>query len=707
MPLATPAAEDADLDTRLRAELERRLARAPAMMHSIDEQGRLIFVSDAWLAKLGYTREEVLGRPPSDFLTPQSRSYAKQVVTPEFFRTGRCENVELQVLCKDGRIIDVLLSSVLDDNPLGGGRRSIAVLTDVTAIKQTERALAESEARYRLLAENSTDMIVLITRDGTRLYVSPACVGLTGFTPAEMLAMRTIDMTHPEDTARVAGLISSATGQATLCSRLRRKDGSYVWVEATLKPVAMDGRDDLLIAAVRNVDERLQAERRLQESETRYRFLADNSTDLIMLITRDGRRVYASPACRRLLGYTPEEMLAIRSHEAIHPDDVARVLAVLANGEINSARSDQTARYRIRRKDGSYIWVETTGRAVDIAGQTDLRVVIVRDIEQRMQAEQQLKDSEARYRLLADNSNDMVFQLDSDLVRRYVSPACREILGYPPEEMVGIKPVSMAHPDDAPRLALVLKTLMSGAAERQSIVNRIRHRDGRWVWVEAQLRALKDPETGAPCGVIGSLRDVSARKAVEDELAEANRRLQALADQDSLTGLANRRAFDVALAREHLRARRERRELALIMVDVDRFKAFNDIYGHPAGDECLRWVARAIADTIARPGDLAARYGGEEFAVLLPNTDEAGAAVIAERVNQAVLGLAIPHEANASGLVTVSAGVAALACAEADPEALIDNADRALYRAKDFGRNAVIRASEVAPGIPAISSAVA
>lgn len=580
MPPATPAAEEADVDARLRAEVERRLAMAPAMMHSANDQGILRFVSDAWLAKLGYDRSEVLGRILTDFLSERSRDFAMNVVRPQLFRTGRCENVEYQMVRRDGGVIDVLLSAVTHRDPVSGELLTIAVVTDVTALNEARRAQGESEARYRLLA--------------------------------------------------------------------------------------------------------------------------DNSSDLIMLVHRDGRREYVSPASFALLGYTPDEMRAIRTAESLHPDEAERVLATLREEPGRTLEP-----YRMRRKDGSYVWVETSGRAVDAGDHAGLRLVIIRDIEQRVRAEQLVKDSEARYRLLADNSGDMVFHLGTDMRRTYVSPACRDVLGYEPEEMIGANPATKVHPEDAPRVALALQSLISGEAERCTVVNRNQHRDGRWLWVEAQLRALKDPETGHVTGIVGAVRDISARKAIEDALAEANARLQALADQDSLTGLANRRAFDAALAREHQRARRENRDLALIMIDVDRFKAFNDIYGHPAGDDCLRRVALAIADTIARPGDLAVRYGGEEFAVLLPHTDEAGAAVIAERISQAVLGLAIPHSANAAGVVTVSAGVAAQPCAQAKPGMLVDSADRALYRAKDFGRNAVIRASEVAPGVPAIPSAVA
>ena len=637
----------------------------------------------------------MLGRRSSEFLTAASREHAVKNVLPEFFRTGRCDNVQYQMVCKDGTVIDVLLSGVLHRDTLGREQTSIAVITDITAMTEAKLRLAESEARYRLLADNSTDIIALLDRDGARRYVSPACLAMTGYTPEEMQGLRTADTTHPDDVARVLDELANMTSECTVTYRMRLKAGGYIWVETTCKPLAGEGQTDLRMCIVRNVDARVRAERQLQESESRYRLLADNSTDLIITVGHDGKRSYISPACEKLLGYTPEEMLRINSADAVHPEDIPRVMQMLASGSDASDQHRQACIYRIRRKDGSYVWVEANGRAVDIAGESDQRLLIVRDIDQRVKAEQQLKESEARYRLLADNSTDMVFQLDLDLVRRYISPACRELLGYEPEEMLAIKPIDMVHPDDAPRLALIFQMLLSGKSDRHSIINRIRHRDGKWVWVDAQLRTLRGSDGDTVMGIIGALRDISARKAVEDELAEANRRLRALAGQDSLTGLANRRAFDEAIAREHLRSRRDQTRLGLIMIDVDRFKRYNDLYGHLAGDDCLRCVAAVISDTVLRPGDVAARYGGEEFAVLLPDADEAGAVVTAERIREAILGLGIRHTGNLNEIVTISAGVASLSCSEIEADRLIEAGDQALYRAKDSGRNAVVRASEI------------
>jgi diguanylate cyclase (GGDEF)-like protein len=176
------------------------------------------------------------------------------------------------------------------------------------------------------------------------------------------------------------------------------------------------------------------------------------------------------------------------------------------------------------------------------------------------------------------------------------------------------------------------------------------------------------------------------------EKAEAE--LAVLATTDSLTGLANRRSFDKQIETEWLRASREGTPLSLLLIDVDQFKSYNDIYGHQAGDECLRAVADVLSRAARRPGDLVARYGGEEVAVLLPDTDDAGAATVAENIRAQVEALALRHSANPpSGIVTISIGSATLVPAhERSPggtREIIALADNALYRSKQDGRNRV------------------
>jgi diguanylate cyclase (GGDEF)-like protein len=178
------------------------------------------------------------------------------------------------------------------------------------------------------------------------------------------------------------------------------------------------------------------------------------------------------------------------------------------------------------------------------------------------------------------------------------------------------------------------------------------------------------------------------------EAALANARLSTLARRDALTGLSNRRHFDEMIVQEFRRARRHERPVTVIMIDVDCFKAFNDLYGHPAGDDCLRRVAAAIRNSLRRPADHAARYGGEEIVVLLPETDPHGACIIAERIREAVVMERIAHAASPHGVVTISAGVATrLPLDDFDTAALLEAADRALYRAKRSGRNRVAAAA--------------
>jgi diguanylate cyclase (GGDEF)-like protein len=183
------------------------------------------------------------------------------------------------------------------------------------------------------------------------------------------------------------------------------------------------------------------------------------------------------------------------------------------------------------------------------------------------------------------------------------------------------------------------------------------------------------------------------RRAAEDELRE-------LARTDGLTGLNNRRSFDEHVHDEWRRAQRNAWPLSMLLIDVDSFKGFNDLYGHSAGDDALIDVARCIAQNVRRPGDTAARYGGEEFAVLLPNTDEAGATRIAGQIRAAVQGLQRRHVASSHHVLTVSVGVAtARDMAMATSRALLNAADAALYEAKDAGRNRVQCYRSVAYGV--------
>jgi diguanylate cyclase (GGDEF)-like protein len=174
-------------------------------------------------------------------------------------------------------------------------------------------------------------------------------------------------------------------------------------------------------------------------------------------------------------------------------------------------------------------------------------------------------------------------------------------------------------------------------------------------------------------------------------LEEANRRLELLSTIDPLTGLANRRRFAEVLAAEWSRALRSADPLGAVMVDVDRFKLYNDRYGHLAGDACLKRVALALSANVRAPSDLVARFGGEEFSIILPGADQAAALLVGERVRRAVAELAEPHLGMPLGIVTISVGTAStIPVPDGNADRLLDAADAALYQAKDGGRNQVV-----------------
>ena len=291
------------------------------------------------------------------------------------------------------------------------------------------------------------------------------------------------------------------------------------------------------------------------------------------------------------------------------------------------------------------------------------------------------------FQSLAENSADVLLRVGPDMRATYVSPSSRQILGWSPEELVGKHPREIFLPEDLPIIEAAAATLYTGGASTVAPAARIRCKDGTIKWCESRARLLNGnrEEFG---DVVVVLRDVTDRIELENRLAT-------LAMTDGLTSLANRRAFDEALAREWRATMRTGLPTSLLLLDLDRFKSFNDQYGHQVGDDCLRTVAAAITANVRRPRDFVARYGGEEIAVILPETDASGALSVAESVRRAVEELAIPHAGNPEGhgFVTISIGVttavSSLGGTIKMPEGLVLSADSALYKAKHKGRNRV------------------
>jgi len=317
---------------------------------------------------------------------------------------------------------------------------------------------------------------------------------------------------------------------------------------------------------------------------------------------------------------------------------------------------------------------------------------LTKEITQRHKAEAQLRLMEAA--IVQANDAIMITKIDpydplsSKIV--YVNNAFTAMTGYLTHEIIG-KTARIFHGSKTNRRELdrIQTALQQYQSIRSELVNY--RKNGSEFWVEFVFTPVAD-EAGTFTHAVSVQRDITERKLIEIALQQSNGRLQRLATTDGLTQLANRRSFDQYLDLMWRQLSRDKKNLALIMCDIDYFKQYNDFYGHQAGDVCLQRVAQALRQSARRPGDMVARYGGEEFAIILPDTQTSGAMTVAQTIQTSLTALKIPHaKSEINDQVTISLGVAIIIPNRYfNASKLVNMADVALYQAKRKGRNQIV-----------------
>lgn len=297
------------------------------------------------------------------------------------------------------------------------------------------------------------------------------------------------------------------------------------------------------------------------------------------------------------------------------------------------------------------------------------------------------------YRTLLESTRAIPWKIDwATKTFTYVGPQIETLLGWPQTSWVSVQDwADRMHDDDRDRVVDYCLT-HSAAGEDHEADYRALTRDGDYLWVRDVVHILRD-ESGAIEALVGFMFDIDQRRRNEEKLAALQKKLENLSYQDALTGLANRRRFDEVMEREWASGWRNGTAVALIMVDIDHFKQYNDHYGHIQGDDCLRRVAAALAATAGRPRDLVCRFGGEEFILVLPETDHAAAMKMAGKCRDLIRTAAIEHAgARPESLLTVSMGVGACIPGHEHVEigAFLHEVDHRLYEAKRGGRDRII-----------------
>jgi diguanylate cyclase (GGDEF)-like protein/PAS domain S-box-containing protein len=563
------------------------------------------------------------------------------------------------------------------------GAGGAAVRVDPGARAVLADLCGRGDARRRDAGGRLMEAVLVHDGSGRLVAANRRAVDLLGLDGA-LLAAATADepgwrAVRPDGTVLAPGdqpagrALRTGEAQRDVRMGVRRNDGALVWVAADAVPLRGPGGGACgVVTALVDVTAAHEAAAELRRSHDAFRLLAEQSGDVVARMDMENRYVYVSPACERVYGWAPEEMVGRSAFDFIHPDDVAgrRRLRV----ELLDGREAATGEFRVLAPDGGWIPVRGTIallRASD--GAPEALLSTTRDMRRRRAADEALRRATEQFTSAFAHApiGMALVGLDGRFLR--VNRALCDLVGHDEGDLLALSFQDITHAEDLDADLALIEAVLRGERSDYTMEKRYVRADGGVIWALLAVSLVTDAD-GVPLHFVSQIQDISERRELELRLREQ-------AERDHLTGLYNRRRLHEELRRQIGRVTRTGEPAMLAMIDLDRFKDVNDRDGHAAGDELLRAVGEALAGRLRR-SDTLGRLGGDEFAAILVGADEEAGAAIARMLVGAV------DDVAGDAAVSASVGLARIE-ADDEPDSVLARADEAMYAAKASGRGAV------------------
>jgi diguanylate cyclase (GGDEF)-like protein/PAS domain S-box-containing protein len=661
------------------AELARALMKCAGTGIYIIQDGRFIYVNPLFQEVTGYTEQELLGVYALDLVHPDDKEVVREKAI-ESLKAGRSFPYEYRFIRKDGGVIWVL--ERLTSTEYRGKRSTVGSFMDITERKQLEETLTESEERYRHMLEDMEDSYFETGLDGNYSFVNNAICRALRYSKEELMGMNYRAVVDKEDAKTMFKDFSTVyrTGKPLkgLSYRLIRKDGTKEIAELSVS-ARRDQKGQIIgfCGVGRDATERLRMEETLRRSEEKYRTILEDMEESYYEVDLTGNYIFFNSALCRQLGYTREELTGMNYRVYTPPDNVKKVFQAY-NQVYRTVEPIKLYDMEQVRKDGTRIIAQTS--IFPLLNEKDEIIGfrgVGRDVTERVRMEEALRHSEERYRTILAEIEEGYYEVDLAGNIKFVNRAACRQFGYAEEELIGSNYRAYVPKEDVKGVYKAWNKVYRTGEPLQSYPFTTVRKDGAQIFVENSVSPLRDKNRNI-IGFRAVSRDVTQRKQFEQKLAD-------MATHDPLTGLPNRSLLSDRLTMGLALSRRNGNRLAILMLDLDRFKVINDTMGHSVGDDLLKAVAGRL-ESVTRKSDTIARIGGDEFVLVLPQVIlPKDAAKLAQRILDV---FQEPFVFDGHQLkITTSIGIAVYPDDGKDIDILLKNADNAMYRAKEEGRD--------------------